>query len=530
MADFFKSADVPPISRRRRFAQLLFLLLLMTLAALFVEHWRGERALRAWKNEMMAQGEILDPTRLWPAPVPSSREFSNQLAGAVGRMPRSLAPFAGYLAGLSVNEAGRPGRGSKQARPPRSYPEENVSTWQELEVASKEAQPALEILRKLMQNPPAAMGDEITKRLDLDAFPNLGNIRRAAQALHAATINDLHRGDLGAALENLEAMQGCVRLYADEPTLVNYMLRVALIGLSSDACWDALQEDRWTEPQLLRLQQACQSNVLFRQMPRTVAAERVVRLHSMDWFASHSYQAWIDRYADVHKSFGSKAPELNTANWTGQWRQWIFHPLWSYAWRAQDELDYLKYSQQDLRLVREAAEQRSWVYLKEKQIELRNNYRRPPADWRFYRSLPLHDIMSEIIGGKLVERPECPYPNFSRAWFATAKNLTQHEMVNTVIALKRYQLRQGKMPTSLTALVPEYLDAVPRDLMDGQTLRYRLNADGSFVLYSVGEDAQDDGGDSRQVDWSTGQQRRDPWLGRDWVWPQVPASSNQPRT
>jgi hypothetical protein len=93
--------------------------------------------------------------------------------------------------------------------------------------------------------------------------------------------------------------------------------------------------------------------------------------------------------------------------------------------------------------------------------------------------------------------------------------------VNTAIALKRYQLRQGKMPTSLTALVPEYLEAVPRDLMDGQPLRYRLNADGSFVLYSVGEDAQDDGGDSRHVDSSTSQQRRDPWLGRDWVWPQV---------
>ena len=28
--------------------------------------------------------------------------------------------------------------------------------------------------------------------------------------------------------------------------------------------------------------------------------------------------------------------------------------------------------------------------------------------------------------------------------------------------------------------------------MDGQPLRYRLNADGSFVLYSVGEDARGD--------------------------------------
>jgi hypothetical protein len=374
------------------------------------------------------------------------------------------------------------------------------------------------------------MDEEITIRLEPDAIPNLSPLRRSGQALHAAIINDLHRGDLNAALENLEALYGCARIYSDEPTLVNYMIRVALIGLSSDACWDALQEDGWTEPQLARLQKACQSNVLFPQMPKVLAAERVTRLHSMNWFASHSYQAWIDRFTDIHKSFGSKAPELNTANWTGQWRQWIFHPVWSYAWRAQDELDYLKYSQQDLAIVREAVERGSWLYLQEQQTALRNNYRRPPADWRFYRSLPLHDILSEIVGGKRSELPECPHPNFSRAWFVTARNLTQHEMVNTVIAFKRYQLRAGKMPKNLGALVPEYLATLPRDLMDGQPLRYRLNADGSFVLYSVGEDAHEDGGDSRHVDSSTSQQRLDGWSGRDWVWPQVPASRQRPRT
>ena len=31
--------------------------------------------------------------------------------------------------------------------------------------------------------------------------------------------------------------------------------------------------------------------------------------------------------------------------------------------------------------------------------------------------------------------------------------------------------------------------------MDGQPLRYRRNADGTFLLYSVGENGKDDGGD-----------------------------------
>jgi hypothetical protein len=527
MADFFLKGDVPPVSRKRRLVQLFFLLLLVTLAALFVEHWRGERALQAWKIEMAVQGEILDPNKLWPAPDPSSCAFSNQLAEAVGRLPNGLTKFAGYLSGLSQDELGRPSRGSKQARPPLSPEPHNDSTWQELETASREAQPALEIIRKLMKNPPRAMDIEITKRLDLDGFPYLINLRRSCQALHASVIMDLRRGDLDAALENLEAMQGCVRLYADDPTLVNYMIRIAIVGLNSDACWDALQEGRWTEPQLLRLQKACQSNVLFPQMANVMAGERLARMHAVDWFASHSYQAWIDRFTDVHKSFGSKPAELDTANWNGLWRKCIFHPTWSYAWRAQDELDYLHFSQQDLGILREAVNRGSWVYLKEKQAALRNDYRRPPADWRFYRSLPLHDSMSDIVAGKRGERPECPYPDFSRAWFVMAKNLTRHEMVTTVIALKRHQLREGKMPKDLAALIPADLEALPRDLVDGQPLRYRLNPDGSFVLYSVGEDAQDDGGDSRPSE-PSGKQRLESWSGRDWVWPQAPAAGKGP--
>jgi len=523
---FFKGSDRNPVSRRRRAPKLIVFLSLMILSALFIEHWRGERALQKWKKEMTR--EILDPKKLWPEAVPSDRAFSIQLAAAVERLPKSLNRFAGRLTGLSRDEFGRPIRGSQQSHTLLSDDQDNVRSWQELEPAIKVAEPALEAIRKLMKNPPRAMEVEITKRLDFDVFPNLSGVRRSAQALHAAAITSLHRGELEAALENLEALQGCVRLYADDPSLITYMLRVAILGLGNDACWDALQEDRWTEPQLARLQKACASNRLFPQMPSVLAGERSARVRAMDWFGSNSYQAWINRYRDLHKSFGSKSPELDTANWNGMFRKYLFHPTWSYAWRAQDELDYLHYSQQELVIVREAIARESWSYLKERETALRLNYRRPSADWRFYRSLPLHDIMGEIAGARRIDRPQCPYPDFSRAWFVTVKNLMQHELVNTVIALKRYRLREGKMPKDLDSLVPAYLERPPRDLVDGRPLRYRLNADGSFVLYSIGEDAQDNGGDSRPSDSSSTRQQFDSWSGRDWVWPQVmPASARQ---
>src|SRR5262249_26113649 len=72
---------------------------------------------------------------------------------------------------------------------------------------------------------------------------------------------------------------------------------------------------------------------------------------------------------------------------------------------------------------------------------------------------------------------------------------SQKEMVVAAIALKRHQLRHGKFPDDLSALTPEFLAEVPRDWMDGQPLRYRLKDDSQFVLYSIGENGVDDGGD-----------------------------------
>jgi len=101
------------------------------------------------------------------------------------------------------------------------------------------------------------------------------------------------------------------------------------------------------------------------------------------------------------------------------------------------------------------------------------------------------------------------------------KNLTLDQIVIAAVALKRYELRHGQLPQNLASLTPEFLTDPPRDFMDGQTLRYRVNGEGSFILYSVGDDGRDDGGDSLQEVSGKNPQKASPWSGRDWVWPQA---------
>ena len=139
------------------------------------------------------------------------------------------------------------------------------------------------------------------------------------------------------------------------------------------------------------------------------------------------------------------------------------------------------------------------------------------------------DRLSGTIGPDPDPEPAYPYPDFTRACFTSLKNLTQHQMATTAIALKRHALKHGQPPANLAALVPEFLSTLPTDLMDGQALRYRPNADGTFVLYSVGENLRDEGGDFTTESANDRRQEGTPWSGRDWVWPKSVAGLENPQ-
>ena len=76
-----------------------------------------------------------------------------------------------------------------------------------------------------------------------------------------------------------------------------------------------------------------------------------------------------------------------------------------------------------------------------------------------------------------------------------------------------------RLPGSVAACRLE----LPRDFMDVESLRYRLNHGGSFLLYSVGDDARDDGADPFPTT-TQSDDARYLWNGRDWVWPQLSAT------
>jgi hypothetical protein len=84
-------------------------------------------------------------------------------------------------------------------------------------------------------------------------------------------------------------------------------------------------------------------------------------------------------------------------------------------------------------------------------------------------------------------------PNMSRAIRTTAQNQTLVHEALIACALECYRVAHNAYPENLDALVPQYLDKIPFDLLGGQPLHYRRADDGKFLLYSIGWDETGDG-------------------------------------
>ncbi len=87
-------------------------------------------------------------------------------------------------------------------------------------------------------------------------------------------------------------------------------------------------------------------------------------------------------------------------------------------------------------------------------------------------------------------------PVHLRIFQLSLNNIARLRTVRVGLAIERYRLANGKLPENLAELVPAYLDTVPKDPFDGQELRYKRLEKG-YVVYSIGEDGSDDGGEER---------------------------------
>jgi hypothetical protein len=323
---------------------------------------------------------------------------------------------------------------------------------------------------------------------------NFVAMRSAAQWLVGAALCDIRHGHLEQGLQNLEAVAALARMNRDEYTLVAQMIRVAVTGLGLAASWEALQAQGWSEAQLERLQKAWEAIDLIDGVEKGFLGERaggtelwvLIRspnsqkrlstLFGRPRSPSVSFQEILQRFADDY--LGSPAYKLTSIN--------------------DDEFLFMKSMQESIDSLRLARNHHSWHTARRGMDKALARIKQTSSPWdRFHYALSMMAI-----------------PNCSKAGDTAMRVETERQLTIAAIALKRFHFKRGGFPQNLETMVPEFLPAVPYDPMGGAPLFYSFQSGGDFLLYSVGIDGLDDGGDAR-----SGTGKFGLWEGRDAVWP-----------
>ncbi|MCC7377285.1 MAG: hypothetical protein IT581_21665 [Verrucomicrobiales bacterium] len=471
-------------------------ILLSALAFLFLappafvafENFRGRTELDAVLADLTAKGETMDIRKIAPPPIPAASNSIQRFltaADAVALNAELQPPALQWIA--PARAVAGASRTNWMTNDGREMEWSQLADWKSNHLAD------LTRLRDSLAEParqPVLNYDEGFNLL----LPHLAKMKSAVNALGASMSESAHRGDFEAALEDLRSMRQVADDLRQQPLLIDQLVRVACEAIASSRAWELLHSHAWSDEQLAKLQATMEDADLMDGMLTALTGERALVVATLAKLPTRD----LLQLGDVGANDGNRnSSGFNIGALGGS--------LLRLTWGNQALAHYLKTFQSMLETNRLAAKQHSI-----QPVESLSNL--PSlSPWN-----PRHFLTRMLL------------PALEKSSTKALRAETERALLRTGIALRRYQLRhQGKVPANLQALVPELLDAVPLDRMDGAPLRYRADTATEFTLWSLGQDRLDNDGDgSVPKDQTSHRGNFYWWLAVDAVWPQ-PASAEE---
>lgn len=477
--------DKQPSRLRRwlkRGAFSLAVLITFLAAVVVFENWRGNRSWRAYVAEQEAKGEVFDWRKLVPEPVPDDQNFAKtpllatvtdyrydpQRGEAVFADPEGKARLDSLFAWnelIKVESSWRKGTvmdWSKVQEWLRAATNSELPAVKAL-LARPAGRPADDVLFLLAQN--QAELDEIATaaRRPFSDFgvhydeglmallPQMAVLKKFAYAFRLRAQANLEAGRSDAALQD---WQTCVALndaLRGDPLLITLLVRIAIVETSQQVVWEGLAARRWSDAQLKTIESRLADLNVVAEALDTLRGERAFNMLALD-------QMHRPETAGLPKGGTSEFPHFRTmpSGWVSQNKLNIARMYERYIFGAFDP------SQRRVDI--------ALIHQYEREVESTLSKAGP------------YTMMARML-----------FPAIGKSGLKAASAQSAIDLARVACALERHRLAEGKYPADLSALSPRFLAKLPVDL-DDQPLRYQLQPDGTFILYSIGSDLVDDQG------------------------------------
>jgi hypothetical protein len=294
-------------------------------------------------------------------------------------------------------------------------------------------------------------------------LPHLGPLKTESQNFRIVALLASEHGDRTAAIAALQDAAHIGQLLSDEPALISQLVRVTCLNLAVDGVEQFLSRQRLTADELEQLRVFLEKLNLQGVARSALVNERPFCLSGFDlkMIASAATNAPpSDDLLTPEQSARAIAIGVGVMKSTG-------------------------FLDPDRRLMLETFKEA---------IEL--------AGEQTAESLEKLDELSEKVEVKAHKFPpkiicSMMLPALGRVVTRFAFFEAHRRAALTALAVERYSLEHsGQLPETLAEIVPAYLSAIPSDPFDGKALRFRKFERG-FVVYSVGQDREDNGGKER---------------------------------
>ncbi len=465
-----------------------------------------KKEVEAYKKSLIANGERLKISELVPPPVPPEQNGADIVNEAFGLLTPEDRDYSNSIPAMRMIG---PGKAIVCFEQPAVRDELFTNSWVNELAIMADDQPMTELLRQVTNYPAIDFQLIYEDRPAVDRY--LEPLFFAADRLSAGAICNLHQGDAASAAVNISVILALVKGLDDERLDAFQLRRIYMTWLAADATWELLQSSNVCDGELSGLQRSWEGPEYIHGMENAFAMQRafseseILKMRaSNEYFnrETRGFEEDVDWSADWRDVVDSLENNSRLA-----FAKSVYRASWTYS----DELRMLKKYGIVLEMLRTVETNRFFFAAYTRMTNELSAYEADePEDWLTkLDDSYLHRMFSgEAFEAKIIGR--------------TAEAEATRRMTITAITLKRYQLKYGNYPSSLGDLVPQFVSSIPRDPIDGKPLRYRRMTDGTFILYSIGLNGKDDGGDGSMAGktWPN----RPPHLTNpdalDWVWPQ----------